>query len=87
MSNLFSFHQNIGGGRGRSPRKFFFEFDFEIMPQDSELEVKERSEFSDFDNNYDDKPVKIPDADLDMASNFLNSLGEDLMEEDILQFL
>ena len=66
---------------------FCFEFDFEIMPQDSELEVEERSEFSDFDNNYDDKPVEIPDADLDMASNFLKSLGEDLMQEDILQFL
>ena len=57
------------------------------MPQDSELEVEERSEFSDFDNIYDDKHVEIPEADLDMASNFLNSLGEDLMEEDILQFL
>ena len=58
-----------------------------VVPQDSELEVEELSELSDFDNIYDDKPVQIPEADLDMASNFLNSFGEELMEEDILQFL
>ena len=63
------------------------ELEDKVVPQDSELEVEELSELSDFDNIYDDKPVQIPEADLDMASNFLNSFGEELMEEDILQFL
>ena len=52
------------------------------------MQKAQQSEFSDFDNIFEDKkPLEIHEEDLDMASNFLNSLGENLMEEDILEFL
>ena len=31
--------------------------------------------------------LEIQEGDLELASNFLNSLGEDLMENDVLDFL
>ena len=58
------------------------------MPQAPEVQAKEQSEFSDLEDIYKPREhLEIQEGDLDLASNFLNSLGEDLMENDILDFL
>ena len=59
-----------------------------IVPQDSEVQAEEQSEFSDLEDIYKPRePLEIQEGDLELASNFLNSLGEDLMEDDVLDFL
>ena len=43
--------------------------------------------FSELENIYEPKkPPEIPKEVLDMTSNFLNLLGKDIMENDILEF-
>ena len=60
----------------------------DVVPEDSKLQAEERSELSQLENIYEHKkPLEIPEKNLDMTSNFLNSLREDLMENDILKFL
>ena len=50
--------------------------------------AEEQSEFSDLEDIYKPRePLEIQEGDLELASNFLNSLGEDLMEDDVLDFL
>ena len=56
-----------------------------VVPENSEVQSRERSEFSELENIYDPKKrLEISEEDLDMVLNVLNSLGEDLMESDIL---
>ena len=55
-----------------------------VVPKSSQVQAEDRSEFSELENIYDPKKrLEISEADLDMVLNFLNSLGEDLMENDI----
>ena len=58
-----------------------------IVPQASEVQAEEQSEFSDLEDIYKPREHLEIQGDLDLASNFLNSLGEDLMENDVLDFL
>ena len=59
-----------------------------IVPQASEVQAEEQSEFSDLEDIYKPREhLEIQEGDLDLASNFLKSLGEDLMENDVLDFL
>ena len=60
-----------------------------IVPKDVDVEVEEfQLSYDVFEDIYQPKEtVEIEPGDLDGVSNFLDSLGEDVMESDILEFL
>ena len=60
-----------------------------IVPKDGDVEVEEFQLSDDvFEDIYQPKKtVEIEPGDLDGVSNFLDILGEDVMESDILEFL
>ena len=59
-----------------------------VVPEDSDVQAEERSDLSELENIYEPKnPLEISEEDLDIVSNFLHSLGEDFMQNDILEFL
>ena len=63
------------------------DFEDKIVLQASKVQAEEQPEFSDLEDIYKPREHLEIQGDLDLASNFLNSLGEDLMENDVLDFL
>ena len=60
-----------------------------IVPEGGAVAEKENSQLSDLEDIFEprEERVEIQAGDIERAENFLDSLGEDLMESDFLEFL
>ena len=64
------------------------ELEDKIVPEDAEVEDEEKSDVF-LEDIYAplEEPVEIQAGDIERAENFLDSLGNDLMESDFLELL